>query len=331
MNENPSVSIILPTYNRESFLESAFGAIRDQTFTDWELIVVDDGSTDQTREKVDRLTSEIRQPVRYIYQENEGAYGARNTGLDHACGKHIAFYDSDDTWLPHHLQDCVQALEDNSDVDWVYGSCSIREMDSGKEISPSSFYVDGSPRPFMQLATEERGKLRVITDESAAECQLQFGLFSGLQNSVMRAKFFEHYRFESALRNEAEDQIVVVRAILAGYRFAYFDNVHVDYHIHAENSSAVGSGGGIKKKIRVVRAMIEGFEELLDTPQLPIRIQRAIKRRLGREYFWNLGYSLYWQSGIRDDARTMYYRGLTYWPWDWRCWKTLLVSRLRRS
>src|SRR5947207_12487932 len=90
----PTVSIVLPTYNRAPFLPQAFAAIQGQQWTDWELIVVDDGSTDNTPLIIADLSAELRQQVLYIYQENQGAYGARNIGLDHARSKYIAFYDS---------------------------------------------------------------------------------------------------------------------------------------------------------------------------------------------------------------------------------------------
>ena len=85
----PAVSIILPSYNRAKFLPQAFASIKAQQFTDWELIVVDDGSTDNTRELVEELTRDWSQPARYVYQENQGAYGARNTGLDLAGGEYV--------------------------------------------------------------------------------------------------------------------------------------------------------------------------------------------------------------------------------------------------
>src|SRR5262245_36376166 len=103
------VSILLPTYNRAAFLPQAFDAIRGQEFGDWELIVIDDGSSDATEQVVRERTAGWAQPVRYVRQENAGAYGARNTGLDLAGGKYVAFYDSDDLWLPHHLRDSVAA------------------------------------------------------------------------------------------------------------------------------------------------------------------------------------------------------------------------------
>ena len=86
----PTVSIILPTYNRAKFLPEAVAAIRAQKWTDWELIIVDDGSTDTTSELMPELTRGCHQPVQYIYQENRGAYGARNTGLDHSTEAPIA-------------------------------------------------------------------------------------------------------------------------------------------------------------------------------------------------------------------------------------------------
>src|SRR5438105_13937181 len=92
----PAVSIILPTYNRAKFLPQALASIRAQQFTDWELIVVDDGSTDDTAAVVRGLATDITQPVRYVRQENQGPYAARNTGLDHAAGELVAFFDSDD-------------------------------------------------------------------------------------------------------------------------------------------------------------------------------------------------------------------------------------------
>ncbi len=73
----PTVSIILPTYNREKFLPEAFAAIAEQTFTDWELIVVDDGRTDGTRELVPRLSAGFAQPVSYIYQEDKAPLASR--------------------------------------------------------------------------------------------------------------------------------------------------------------------------------------------------------------------------------------------------------------
>src|SRR5947209_3744474 len=91
-----AVSIVLPTYNRARFLPEAFESIRAQKFTRWELIVIDDGSTDETRAVVAALSADLPQPARYHYQANQGPAAARNAGIDLTQEKYIAFYDSDD-------------------------------------------------------------------------------------------------------------------------------------------------------------------------------------------------------------------------------------------
>ena len=96
----PAISIILPTFNRRDTLGRAIDSIRQQSFADWELIVVDDGSTDGTAESL----AGIDPRVRVVRQENQGCYAARNAGIGLARGRLITFMDSDDAWLPHHLE-----------------------------------------------------------------------------------------------------------------------------------------------------------------------------------------------------------------------------------
>jgi len=97
----------MPTFNRADTIRRAIRSVQAQTFTDWELIVVDDGSTDNTVALI-----EGRDPrLKLIRQENQGTAGARNAGLSSSAGSYIAFLDSDDEWLPHHLELCVSFLE----------------------------------------------------------------------------------------------------------------------------------------------------------------------------------------------------------------------------
>lgn len=99
---NPTVSVIIPTFNRANLLMLAIQSVLDQTFSDFELIVVDDASTDNTQQKV----MSINDPrIQYIlHQQNSGECGTRNTGLTAAKGQFIAFLDSDDEWLPNKLE-----------------------------------------------------------------------------------------------------------------------------------------------------------------------------------------------------------------------------------
>ncbi|MFL5341520.1 MAG: glycosyltransferase family 2 protein [Gemmataceae bacterium] len=330
-NPAPLVSIIMPTYNRARFLPQALESIRAQTLGDWELVVVDDGSTDDSGTLLAELSAPVRQPVRYVYQENQGAYGARNTGLEQARGKYVAFFDSDDVWLPHHLKDCVEALEANSEVDWVYGAGRRVDLATGRVVSQHSFYVDGRPRPFLNLRCRTSGQLRIIEDPDVTCCMIRHGLYSGLQNSVIRRDVFSQYRFDCRYRNEAEDQLFVVRALKAGHRLGYFDKVHVVYNVHAANSSGAALGASPEKLLFIFRALVRGYEDLRKELRFTPAENRALNRRLSQEYFWNVGYTLLWRQGKHDEALTALRRGLRLWPWEWRYWKTYLTVAVRSA
>jgi glycosyltransferase involved in cell wall biosynthesis len=113
--EVPAVSIVLPTYNRADVIGQAVDSVRRQTFEDWELLVVDDGSTDGSAE----LLAGLDRRIEVIRQENAGVYAARNTGLGRARGRWIAFLDSDDQWAPHYLDLVTSFLNHHPDAAFV--------------------------------------------------------------------------------------------------------------------------------------------------------------------------------------------------------------------
>src|SRR5437867_1216291 len=104
----PRISVIMPVYNGEAFIAEAIRSVIAQTYACWELIVVDDGSIDNTRQVVSGFTD---QRIAYISQENQGLAAARNTGIQHSKGEYLAFLDHDDLWAPTFLERCVSALQ----------------------------------------------------------------------------------------------------------------------------------------------------------------------------------------------------------------------------
>ena len=100
-NRRPFYSIIIPTYNRSKFISRAINSVLDQTFSDWEIILVDDGSTDNTRDVISLFDDER---IKYLYQENSERSVARNNGIKNSNGEWICFLDSDDYYLPNHLE-----------------------------------------------------------------------------------------------------------------------------------------------------------------------------------------------------------------------------------
>ena len=323
----PTVSIILPTYNRARFLPQAFEAIRAQQFTDWELIVVDDGSTDGSETLIRRELEKINQPSRLLCQENQGAAAARNTGLDHVAGEYIAFYDSDDLWLRHHLQDCVEGLLENPGLDWVFGACRIVEETSGAVRADNTFYVDGEPRPFMKLQATQSGRLTVIDDSRVFGTMVSHGLYNGPQNSVVRTTSLGEARFP--LCEVGEDQLLSLGLCLDGRRFGYFDNVHVEYRVHNANLSAITESHNPQRKQQIFESMISGFERLLAERQLTRAARGSLRRRIANDLFWKVGYATCLQQGKHAEALQAFDRALRHWPWDWRCWKTYWLTRIR--
>ena len=325
----PAVSVILPTYNRASFLSQAFASIQAQSLNDWELIVVDDGSTDGTEAMVRELLRPLGARGVLVSQPNRGAYGARNRGLEVATGRYVALFDSDDVWLPDYLSTCVNLLDAHPDVDWVYAACRVVDFASGRVLDPDTFAVGEDPRPFRRLNAERRAHLSVIRDSAAVSCALQYGLYCGLQNSVIRRSVFEGSRFHDAYRNEAEDQLFVIRTLKRGHRLGYVDRVLVQYHVHDANSSGSSTAPTFDRQRQLLELLIRGFEDLAREVELTAYERRVLARRLGREYFWHLGYAVFLENGRDVEARRAFRSGLWHWPWNWRCWKTFLASEVR--
>lgn len=328
---SPRVSIVLPTFNRAAFIPGAFASIAAQTFRDWELIVVDDGSTDDTRRVVEEHAAPLSpRQVHYIARPNGGPAAARNTGIARASGEYVAFFDSDDLWTGHHLAECVEALDANREVGWVFGAGRREEIPSGKAVVEHSFYRDGRPRPYMRLRTRKSGKLSIVDDPALVECVINRDHTGGLQASVIRRDVFAQAPIPDF--RVGEDWALTVQFLAAGGRIGYFDSVHAIYRIHGDQISSAGAASGdLERRLRVQREYIRAAECVLAIPSLSPRERRAAHARLAREYFWRLGYAILWTGGRRREALGAFRAGLRHQRRDWRMWKTWIACRLRAS
>jgi glycosyltransferase involved in cell wall biosynthesis len=106
---DPFFSIIIPAYNRAFILRETIESVQSQSFTNWEIIIVDDGSKDNTKELIASISQEDSR-VRYIYQNNAERSAARNNGSEHAKGSYFLFLDSDDKYAPNHLESLSQSI-----------------------------------------------------------------------------------------------------------------------------------------------------------------------------------------------------------------------------
>jgi glycosyltransferase involved in cell wall biosynthesis len=129
---NPLISIIVPVYNTEKYIDETIRSVVDQTYQHWELVLVDDGSTDQSNRIIEKWIQEDRR-IRYSFKENGGQASARNVGIQICKGEYIAFLDADDLYMPERLQSQIEDIK-NHDADFYYGGGYFFEVKDGKKI-----------------------------------------------------------------------------------------------------------------------------------------------------------------------------------------------------
>jgi glycosyltransferase involved in cell wall biosynthesis len=127
--EAPVVSIIIPAYNASRYIEETILSVQCQFVQNWELIIVDDGSTDNQNDLIERLTADDPR-IRLVMQTNRGVSAARNKGLELSNGRYIAFLDSDDIWLPNNLSEKLLKFE-QGDFGLVHSNAAVIDTKGG--------------------------------------------------------------------------------------------------------------------------------------------------------------------------------------------------------
>lgn len=174
------VSIIIPVYKAEKYIEATLQSVLNQTYKNLEILIIDDGSPDGSREICQRFTDPR---IKIISQKNRGLAGARNTGIRHAQGEYLAFLDADDLWLPEKIEKHIAHLESRSDV--------------GVSFSPSAFIDEiGQPLGIYQIT-----KLKDITPLDLL-CRTPIGNGSA---AVFRREVLEEIQFLANLYGFEED------------------------------------------------------------------------------------------------------------------------------
>jgi glycosyltransferase involved in cell wall biosynthesis len=210
MADRPRVTVIMPSYNHARFIGEAIESVLGQTFDDLELIIIDNASTDNTREVVERYLADPR--VRAIWRkENGGVAVARNEGLALARGRYIAFLDSDDLWLPEKLEKQLPLFDDPLRPGLVY--CDMYSFDESGVYPKTLFQAWRPGEPCSGLALADlavRNWIQVPTVIVRASCIAKVGLFDA---SLTRTDDYDMW-----LRIAAEYPLAYVPEALAMYR-----------------------------------------------------------------------------------------------------------------
>jgi glycosyltransferase involved in cell wall biosynthesis len=213
----PRLSVVVPVYNVADYLAEALDSILAQSYDDLEVVVVDDGSTDGSRARVDRYVE--RHPnVRLVASENRGLGAARNLGVRHCRGELLAFADSDDVVLPGAYQAMVDTL-DETGSDFVVGAFERN-------------FPDGTATPPRQRMLHRERRLGITIEDFP---QILTDVFAW--NKVFRRGFWEHAEVSFAEGVRYEDQPALTRAYLRAAAFDVIDRPVYFWRIRDDASS----------------------------------------------------------------------------------------------
>lgn len=264
----PKVSVVIPTYNRRDNVQNAIQSVLAQTFSDREVVVVDDGSTDDTGQA---LREAFGDRIRYYFQHNQGASVARNRGIAEARGEWIAFLDSDDIWEPEKL-------------DWQFRALQQFGPQCGACYTDVRLFNHSETRTFFQLAEENyrhEGQLgvnaevmRLLVRPGGA------GMVVCLSSLMARTDLIRRTGFDPTLLYSQDSEFMFRLALLTG--FCYVNEPLVRFDRSPAETRHVGVSADWNKLeffLQDSQLRLEGLARLGE--RLPRKIRALIREQLG--------------------------------------------------
>ena len=293
---HPKVSVIIPTYNRADLLPRTIESVLNQTFRNFELIVVDDGSTDNTREVVKKFEEKDLR-VKYIWQENSGGPARpMNVGLKISQGEYIAFLEDDDEWLPEKLQRQLEVFQNSKKENLGFVGCNVLIVN--KERKTTKIY-----------------NMSEHDDEKLLEKLLIGFFFFNFSMLVIKREVIDKIGFLDEKLELAVDQDICLR-IAQKHNFNFVPTPLIKYHIHGENISRISS---YNKQLTEWLYMVSKHKDLYK------RYPKIYSNKLK-----NLG-TLYMLSGNPRQARQYFLRAITVYPINFRLYVNFLLSFLGKK
>jgi len=245
------VSVIVPTYNRKSLLPETLDSILGQTYDNYEIVIVDDGSSDGTKEVIDKYIELNPDKIKYYYRNNGGCAAALNLGLDRVTGNYICVLGDDDIYEPGKLEIQAMILDKNPGIDFVYSD---------------SYIFNGDERDRLLLTRVPRK-----TDNLAYDHFFNTNLF--IPAMLFRKEIFSKLRFDESLRFN-EDSDLTIRVAL-NYRGYYSNCPSLRIRKHRSQKS--------KNRWEITQALIRSYENIIRQYALVCRQligEPGVKRRM---------------------------------------------------
>lgn len=249
---NPFFSIILPTYNRAKFIPKAIESIVNQHFTDWELIIIDDGSTDNTAEIVSLYQLDR---IKYHYQENQERCLSRNNGIKLAKGKYICFLDSDDSFRPNHLSVLFNRIE--------------------LEAEPVKVFFTNAYNQYENEIKEKR-EVPILLDRAVFSYLLNYTFSFG--RTAIHRSIFDDFLLDKNV-TICEDLDFFLR-VATKYKFVHVQDYTVIYFLHSESFT-------LGDKLKPFKEL-HSYKIIFSKPELKGKLTLSDKFRLISMCYYNM-------------------------------------------
>lgn len=286
-NDMPLISVVMPTYNRAKVLGEAIRSVCEQDYGNWELLVIDDGSSDYTRTVLQNFKSEPR--IRIYSQPNRGQAIARNRGIRESRGDYIAFLDSDNRWLRQKLRTQVQHLTTDASVDVLYGDIELIDM-------------EGNVRPDRSLQERFSGEVwrPLLLDN-----------FVNFNTSVVRSVKLRDVGGMDETVQRADDYDLWLRLAPIA-KFQYVPGVVTQYRVAGKRISD-NVAGRFESNISAVTRFFERNPELLSQWEID-SVLSSVHQRFARSFC---------NQGMRREAWSKSLAAIKLAPTQKGAWRTL--------
>lgn len=316
-----TVSIVIPTYNRAHMLPYSLSSVEKQNIADVEVIVVDDGSSDNTAEVI--MEWQERLPgLKYITNSRKkGPSGARNTGIMNSTGQFIAFLDSDDEWMPDHLKTALSYLTDsNTDID-IFTANPLRK----NRITGDIFREDELDLTNYHYQRMSNGYL--FDPETIFKTALSHRIIT-TQTLVAKSSLIKSVLFDEDLI-WGEDNMYMLDLAHQKPKILHVQKYHVTYWGHDGNLTNCIGLKSESERSKATLGMANFYHKALEKYSDGISINPTFKREAASFLFWQAGYSALATQGNYKDAITYYKLGLKLQPFNVKMLKTLFIHHVK--
>ena len=314
------VSICIPTYNRADYLQYAIASVEQQTYNDWELIVCDDGSTDNTAEIMNSKGSDTR--IRYIrHPQNIGRSRNMRSGFDAAVGDYFIKFDDDDALTPEFLAKTVAVLDSHPEVDFV---CSDHWVINAKGEKDEAATKENSAK-----WGKDKLEAAIITDlirETFIKQSLQVG------STLFRRSCLQQVDYMRPQADGCEDFDLLVRLALAGYQGYFLPELLMEYRFHGGQTSLQQDIHFLSAKAFCIDSYRFPDDEIEQLRQKKLgQVQQILGLRLIEKGETSKGREILKQSTqiLGNSSRATVSLILSYLPLSWRKWALNIIRRSR--